>query len=732
MKKLMMIRVFGVAVSFFAMALGSDSACQLDKKEVGALCALATALEAMYKIAEKYEQHYLKEASENMTGLKSNFDQSKRALLETLDELEKINTYYTLEERMLLGVVVVEVARENENLYRAFEEASTHFREHWDKAKTALKKALGKKGEGSSVNCRKTQSTLSHFIRCHVTGGHGTTPTTVPLGTVCEGQDYSQHMRESTGDAILEIPLEVAWRRWGGLRGEQESSKRPACPSTTHWENSIILATQHMKDLAEVAQRTEATRNQSVASLAFLTALRRGVESGENMKKIAHDVKVAVLPGAFTTVKTNRQTTEDGRTTVILERRVQVAEMNLATIFQHYLEGSRNTTQSLNLWVSVLVCLGVVVVVEIARRRTMNGPGEYNTTTAQQHPVEELSKFCVDGGTHHGGSTSEAHPKQEAVHTHREAILTRVFPCPHPLCKKMYASPEEVEKHIRDDHLNWEKPGVDEMRLLCPFCLANCDSYKIMIAHMKDGHWDEKNNYTDSAGMKCRYCEERFRSYGKLQEHIKEDHPGKPALDDDMVVQSMQFKCYHCDEMCSSYMEVKTHIQDNHPDQPQPYTDDESKWVQCSHPLCKQKFPSYEEMKRHIRDDHMDKQRNPGADEMMFVCPLCDKKEAAYKEVIHHMKFNHTDESWTNKNSEGMKCRYCEKSFRSYGDVVKHIEKDHPGKPALDDDMVVQRMQFKCLQCEKTLPSNEKRRVHMRDHRKPTRAEDFHDETDQQ
>ncbi|CCD11801.1 unnamed protein product [Trypanosoma congolense IL3000] len=555
MEKLMTMKVFWLTMVLgVASANGKKTACQLDKKEADTLCALAKALETTYKIAEKYDEHYLKEASENMTRLKNNFDQSKRALLEHLQELEKINTYYTLEERMLLGVVVVEVARENENLYRSFEEASTHFREHWDKAKAAIKKALGKK-EGSSVNCNETQSTLSHFMRCLAP-----IPTT-SLGTVCEGQDYTQHMRESTGDAILEIPLEVAWRRWGGLRGEQESSKRPACPSTTLWENSIFLATQHMKDLAEVAQRTEATRNQSVVSLAFSTALRRGVE--KTMKKIAHDVKVAVLPGEFTTVKTNRQTTEDGRTTVILERRVQVAEMNLATIFQHYLEGSRNTTQSLNLWVSVLVCLGVVVVVEIARRHTTNGPGEYNTTTAQQHPVEELSKFCVDGGTHHGGNTSEAHPKPEAVHTHREAILSRGFPCPHPLRKKTHASPEEVEKHIRDDHLNWEKPGVDEMRLLCPFCLANCDSYKIMIAHMKDGHWDEKNNYTDSAGMKCRYCEERFRSYGEVVKHIKEYHQGEPALDDDMVVQSMQFKCLQCEKTLPSNEKQRVHMRDH-------------------------------------------------------------------------------------------------------------------------------------------------------------------------
>ncbi|CCD15587.1 unnamed protein product [Trypanosoma congolense IL3000] len=562
MEKLMTMKVFWLTMVLgVASANGKKTACQLDKKEAGRLFALAKALEATYKIAEKYDEHSLKEASENMTRLKNNFDQSKRALLEHLQELEKTKAY-TLEERMLLGVVVVEVARENENLYRSFEEASTHFREHWHKAKAAIKKALGKKGEGSSVNCNETMSAFSHFIRCHVTGGRNRSSpdTTSTLGTVCEGQDYTQHLRESTGDAILEIPLEVAWRRWGGLRGEQESSKRPACPSTTLWKNSIILATQHMKDLAEVAQRTEATRNQSVVSLAFSTDLRRGVEERNNMKKIAHDVKVAVLPGVFTSVKTNRQTTEDGRTTVILERRVQVAEMNLATIFQHYLEGSRNTTQSLNLWVSVLVCLGVVVVVEIARRHKTNGPAEYNTTTAQQHPVEELSKFCVDGGTHDGGNTSEAHPKQEAVHTHREAILSRGVPCPHPLGKKTQAFPEEVEKHIWDDHLNWEKPGVDEMRLLCPFCLANCDSYKIMIAHMKDGHWDEKNNYTNSAGMKCRYCEESFRSYGGVQRHLKEYHQGEPALDDDMVVQSMQFKCLQCEKTLPSNEKQRVHI----------------------------------------------------------------------------------------------------------------------------------------------------------------------------
>ncbi|CCD17749.1 unnamed protein product [Trypanosoma congolense IL3000] len=565
MEKLMTMKVFWLTMVLgVASANGKKTACQLDKKEAGALCSLAKALEATYKIAEKYDEHSLKEASENMTRLKNNFDQSKRALLETLDELEKNNTYYTIEERMLLGVVVVEVARENENLYRSFEEAGTHFREHWNKAKTALKKALGK-GEGSSVNCNETMSAFSHFIRCHVTGGRNRTSpdTTSTLGTVCEGQDYTQHLREGTGDAILEIPLEVAWRRWGGLRGEQESSKRPACPSTTVLENSIFLATLHMKDLAEVAQRTEAARNQSVVSLAFLTALRKGVERRENIEKITQDIREVVLPGVFTTVKTNRQTTEDGRTTVILERRVQVAEMKLATIFQHYFEGSRNTTQSLNLWVSVLVCLSVVAVVEIALRHKTNGPAEYNTTTAQQHPVEELSKFCVDGGTHDGGNTSEAHPKQEAVHTHREAILSRGFPCPHPLCKKTQASPEEVEKHIRDDHLNWEKPGVDEMRLLCPFCLANCDSYKIMIAHMKDGHWDEKDNYLDSAGMKCRYCEESFRSYGGVQRHIKEHHQGEPALDDDMVVQSMQFKCLQCEKTLPSNEKQRVHMRDH-------------------------------------------------------------------------------------------------------------------------------------------------------------------------
>ncbi|CCD13430.1 unnamed protein product [Trypanosoma congolense IL3000] len=150
-----------------------------------------------------------------MTGLKSDFDQSKRALLEHLQELEKINTYYTLEERMLLGVVVNEVARENENFYRAFEEASTHFREHWNKAKTALKKALGKKGEGSSVNCNETMSALSQFIRCHVTGGRNRTSpdTTTTLGTVCKGQGTRQHLKQSTGDTILETPLEAAWRR---------------------------------------------------------------------------------------------------------------------------------------------------------------------------------------------------------------------------------------------------------------------------------------------------------------------------------------------------------------------------------------------------------------------------------------------------------------------------------------------------------------------------------------
>ncbi|CCD11871.1 unnamed protein product [Trypanosoma congolense IL3000] len=241
MEKLMMKVFWLTMVLGVASANGKKTAtCQLDKKEAGALCSLATALEATYKIAEKYDEHSLKEASENMTWLERNFDQSKRALLEHLQELEKTKAY-TIEERMLLGVVVVEVARENENLYRSFEEASTHFREHWHKAKAAIKKALGKK-EGSSVNCNETQSTLSHFIRCLA-------PTTSPLGTACEGQETRQNLKEGSGGGILETTLEAAWR-WVSLRMRRPSSERPACQSTTVWKNSILEATQHMKELA--------------------------------------------------------------------------------------------------------------------------------------------------------------------------------------------------------------------------------------------------------------------------------------------------------------------------------------------------------------------------------------------------------------------------------------------------------------------------------------------------
>ncbi|CCD16929.1 unnamed protein product [Trypanosoma congolense IL3000] len=280
------------------------------------------------------------------------------------------------------------------------------------------------------------------------------------------------------------------------------------------------------------------------------------------------------------------------------------------------------------------------------------------------------------------------------------------FPCPHPLCKKTHAFHEEMNDHIRDDHEDKQKPGVDFMMFVCPFCLSHCETYKRMIEHMQHDHEDEEDNHPDSAGMKCRYCEERFRSYGDVVKHIEKDHSGEPALDDDMVVQSMQFKCYHCEKTCASYRGLGEHIGEVHWNKrpPQPYANDEGMWAPCLHPLCEQEFPSYEEVERHIQDDHLNWGK-PGVDFMMFVCPFCLSHCETYKRMIEHMQHDHEDEEDNHPDSAGMKCRYCEERFRSYGDVVKHIEKDHSGEPALDDDMVVQSMQFKCYHCEKTCAS---------------------------
>ncbi|CCD17459.1 unnamed protein product [Trypanosoma congolense IL3000] len=305
MKMRMMVGMMGLAKSLGA-ALGKDenaTTCQLDLKEAGALCALETALEMTQTQAEKYEKLYLKESCENMTRVKSHFDRHKSSLERLLSQLEKKKKYKAVEQAMF-GAVIHEAAKENDRWHRAFEESRTKSLWRMEKIRQTFKKALGKKGEDSGLNCNENHSTLSHFIRCHVTGGsNGTTPdTTSTLGTVCEGQDYRQHLKEGAGDKNIETPLEAAWRRWSGLRGEKESSKRPACPSTTVWENSILFVTQHMKELAEMAQRAEAATNQSVAYLSTVQTLHHGLQGNECIQKIAQDAMEAATPGALVTL----------------------------------------------------------------------------------------------------------------------------------------------------------------------------------------------------------------------------------------------------------------------------------------------------------------------------------------------------------------------------------------------------------------------------------------------
>ncbi|KAB0795367.1 hypothetical protein PPYR_12206 [Photinus pyralis] len=295
-------------------------------------------------------------------------------------------------------------------------------------------------------------------------------------------------------------------------------------------------------------------------------------------------------------------------------------------------------------------------------------------------------------------------------------------------CNKEFPSKEELNKHSCE---SVEKSPTSKNGCKCPVCYKVFASQERIQRHMLV-HGSE-----ESKPLKCDTCNKRFLNNSALACHLKTHSVGKRMFECPMCNESFQhvlqlkvhvplhcidgkYTCPHCKKIFKEYSIIRKHIRAFHCERKH----------NC--PQCNKPFPTLDKLRMHLlrHSDHRE-----------FLCADCGKQFKRKDKLKEHTKRMHSEERENTvpkasklaiQNSKRFtpkvqptdyhrfiyKCHACLVGFKRRGMLVNHLAKRHPdispdSVPELNLPILRTTRDYYCQYCDKIYKSSSKRKAHI-------------------
>ncbi|KAK5645486.1 hypothetical protein RI129_006786 [Pyrocoelia pectoralis] len=295
-------------------------------------------------------------------------------------------------------------------------------------------------------------------------------------------------------------------------------------------------------------------------------------------------------------------------------------------------------------------------------------------------------------------------------------------------CHKEFLSKDEFDKH---NCRSTDKPQTNKNGCKCPVCYKMFASQERIQRHMLV-HGSE-----ESKPLKCDTCNKRFLNNSALACHLKTHSVGKRMFECPMCNESFQhvlqlkvhvplhcidgkYTCPHCKKIFKEYSIIRKHIRAFHCERKH----------NC--PQCNKPFPTLDKLRMHLlrHSDHRE-----------FLCADCGKQFKRKDKLKEHTKRMHSEERENTipkpsklamQNNKKFtpkvqptdyhrfiyKCHACLVGFKRRGMLVNHLAKRHPdispgSVPELNLPILRTTRDYYCQYCDKIYKSSSKRKAHI-------------------
>ncbi|KAF5291186.1 hypothetical protein FQA39_LY14428 [Lamprigera yunnana] len=266
--------------------------------------------------------------------------------------------------------------------------------------------------------------------------------------------------------------------------------------------------------------------------------------------------------------------------------------------------------------------------------------------------------------------------------------------CKCPLCYKIFASLDRIQKHMLVHGSEESKP------LKCDTCNKRFLNNSALACHLKTHSVDKKI-------FECPMCKESFNHVLQLKVHVP-----RHCIDG-------KFTCPHCKKIFKEYSIIRKHIRAFHCERKH----------NCPH--CGKPFPTLDKLRMHLlrHSDHRE-----------FLCADCGKQFKRKDKLKEHTKRMHSEEREntvpkaskielqnkkftpkvqpTDYHRFIYKCHACLVGFKRRGMLVNHLAKRHPdirpdSVPELNLPILRTTRDYYCQYCDKIYKSSSKRKAHI-------------------
>ncbi|KAF5308498.1 hypothetical protein FQR65_LT06163 [Abscondita terminalis] len=266
--------------------------------------------------------------------------------------------------------------------------------------------------------------------------------------------------------------------------------------------------------------------------------------------------------------------------------------------------------------------------------------------------------------------------------------------CKCPLCYKIFASLDRIQKHMLVHGSEESKP------LKCETCNKRFLNNSALTCHLKTHSVDKKI-------FECPMCKESFDHVLQLKVHVP-----RHCIDG-------KYTCPHCKKVFKEYSIIRKHIRAFHCERKH----------NCPH--CAKPFPTLDKLRMHLlrHSDHRE-----------FLCADCGKQFKRKDKLKEHTKRMHSEErentvpksskiALQNKKFTPKvqptdyhrfiyKCHACLVGFKRRGMLVNHLAKRHPDispdtVPELNLPILRTTRDYYCQYCDKIYKSSSKRKAHI-------------------
>lgn len=353
-----------------------------------------------------------------------------------------------------------------------------------------------------------------------------------------------------------------------------------------------------------------------------------------------------------------------------------------------------------------------------------------NKSEEDESPKKQRMKCIVCKRVYNSTDEFDKHVKQY----HRTYKKGRVT-C--GTCKKQFTSPSKLLSHFESVHVEISSQGQEETSkpddTTDPTYKPEATKETLAKSDKKKKKLNTKENASDDSTQpekdvkveqrekiflrgqpNCILCRRQFNSKPELQEHIKDEHSEKKNL----------LRCAQCKEDFKTVKSRNNHNNTVH-----------SKHV-CPH--CQEPQTTKRSLTLHIRNEHAPpvvKDENDDDDEAVvntsfsYTCDICAKSFATMQQIVDHMKVHEKKQDTKKKSKvtadakcEWSKCIICLKEFSTQTELTDHIVQVHnkKKKPRVVKAKVIKTevdiLHLPCPLCDKTFHSSSDYIEHVKEH----------------